>query len=264
MQTPAKEKKPPLFRLIYRIVKQVFPKYRLIGTENLPAEPCVIVGNHAQMYGPVAAELYMPRKQAIWCVGEMMDRKEVPAYAFRDFWSMKPKAFRWFFRLASHLIAPLAPYILNNAHTVPVWHDTRVLTTFRKSVELLNAGSDIVIFPEKNEPYNGILWQFQEHFADLAPVYYRKSGKALRFVPMYIAPRLSEIHFGPSVLYHPDAPNREETARICSAMKESITALAVSLPQHVVIPYYNLPKNRYPLNTDGTPAGTASAEDPES
>lgn len=177
---------------------------------------------------------------------------------------MKPKAFRWFFRLASHLIAPLAPYILNNAHTVPVWHDTRVLTTFRKSVELLNAGSDIVIFPEKNEPYNGILWQFQEHFADLAPVYYRKSGKALRFVPMYIAPRLSEIHFGPSVLYHPDAPNREETARICSAMKESITALAVSLPQHVVIPYYNLPKNRYPLNTDGTPAGTASAEDPES
>ena len=81
---------------------------------------------------------------------------------------------------------------------------------------------------------------------------------------MYIAPRLSEIHFGPAVLFNPEAPNDEERARICDALKESITEMAVSLPQHVVIPYYNLPKNRYPLNTDGTPAGTASAEDPES
>lgn len=254
MQTPAKETQsensPLLYRLIVRTVRRFSPKYTLHGTENLPPEPCVIVGNHAQAYGPIAAELYMPRPHAIWCVGEMLDRKEVPAYAFRDFWSMKPKAFHWFYRLASHVIARPVSYVLSNAHTIPVWHDARVMTTFRKSVELLDAGSDIVIFPEKNEPYNGILWQFQEHFADLAKIYWRKTGTAVRFVPMYVAPKLSEIHFGKPVQYNPEAPDEEERNRICNMMKESITALAVSLPQHTVVPYFNLPKGQYPLNTD--------------
>ena len=62
MQTPEKtgvEKDDPvLYRLIRWIVKRVFPKYELTGTENLPDEPCVIVGNHAQAFGVVAAELY--------------------------------------------------------------------------------------------------------------------------------------------------------------------------------------------------------------
>ena len=180
---------PLLYRLICRIIWRLSPKYTLYGTEKLPDEPCVIVGNHCQMYGPIASELYLPRPHYIWCIGEMMNRKEVPAYAFQDFWSMKPKAVRWIYRLISYVIAPLAEYIFTHAHTIPVRHDARVMTTFRKSVEQLDAGADIVLFPERNEPYNGILWQFQEHFADLAKMYYRKTGTAVCFVPMYTAPR---------------------------------------------------------------------------
>ena len=56
---------------------------------------CGLVGNHCQMYGPIAAELYLSRPHYIWCVREMMNREEVPAYAFRDFWSMKPKTLQW-------------------------------------------------------------------------------------------------------------------------------------------------------------------------
>ena len=43
------EKKPWRYRMIYRIVRKVFPKYTLYGTEKLPDEPCVIVGNHCQV-----------------------------------------------------------------------------------------------------------------------------------------------------------------------------------------------------------------------
>jgi len=246
------ENSPLLYRLLYRMIWLFSPKYTLYGTEKLPDEPCVIVGNHCQMYGPVAAELYLPRPHYIWCIGEMMNRKEVPVYAFRDFWSMKPKATHWFYRLLSHLIAPLAEYLFTHAHTIPVRHDARVMTTFRQSVNRLSGGADIVLFPEKNEPYNGILWQFQEHFADLAGLYYRKIGKAVCFVPMYTAPRLNSIHFGEPVRYNPEAPADEERTRICNAMMEAVTGLARTLPQHTVVPYPNIPKDRYPLNTDGT------------
>ena len=88
-----------LYRVIRRLVRLFSPRFRVAGTENLPEEPCVIVGNHSQMYGPIAGELYTPGKHYIWCAGEMMHRKEVPAYAYQDFWSGKPKALRWFYKL---------------------------------------------------------------------------------------------------------------------------------------------------------------------
>ncbi len=246
---------PLPYRIICRVVRALSPDYTLHGTENLPAEPCVIVGNHCQMYGPIAAELFMPRPRYTWCVGEMMNRKEVPDYAFRDFWSMKPKRTHWFYHLLSHLIAPLAEYVFTCADTIAVYHDQRVMSTVRQSIAALREGADIVIFPEKNEPYNAVLCRFQEHFADLGKLYYRKTGTALPFVPMYIAPMLKGIYFGKPVRYDPGASDDEERTRICSAMASAITETAVSLPPHTVVPYVNLPRSRYPRNTDCLPAG---------
>ena len=244
------EKKPWRYRMIYRIVRKVFPKYTLYGTEKLPDEPCVIVGNHCQVYGPLSAEFYMPRLQYIWCVGEMMNRKEVPEYAFRDFWSLKPKRTQWFYHILSHVIAPLAELVFTNAHTIPVYHDARVMTTFRQSITRLQEGADVVIFPESSEPYNTIVTKFHEHFTDLACLYYRKTGTAVCFVPMYNAPRLKSIYFGEPVRYDPDADREKECKRICEVMADRITALAKALPQHTVVPYLNIPKDQYPLNTD--------------
>ena len=244
-----KGRDPALYRLIRRIVWWISPKYELSGTENLPDEPCVIVSNHAQALGTIAAELYPPRPHYIWCTGEVLNRKELPDYVMMDWWHMKPKATRWLYRLFSHLIARPLSYVLSHAHTIAVYHDARIVTTFRRSMELLKAGADIVIFPESREPYNGLIWKFHEHFPDLAKLYYRRTGTALCFVPMYIAPRLNRICFGEPIRYDPDAPDDEERARICTAMMDAITDLAVALPPHAVIPYPNLPKDRYPMNT---------------
>ena len=241
---------PALYRLIYRIIWRLSPKYTLYGAEKLPAEPCVLVGNHAQMYGPIASELYLPRAHYIWCVGEMMDRKEVPAYAFKDFWSLKPKGAHWFYRLLSHAIARLSEYVFTHAHTIPVYHDVRVMTTIRRSMEKLQEGADIVIFPEKGEADNNILCRFQENFADLARLYFRKTGKVLQFVPMYTAPALAGIHLGEPVLYDPEAPADGERKRICGELASAITGLARALPEHRVVPYLNIPKGQYPLNTE--------------
>ena len=68
----------PLYRLIKAAVRAVYPKIKVVGEENLPPEPVVYVGNHSQMNGPIACELYTPGEHYIWCAGEMMDKKEVP------------------------------------------------------------------------------------------------------------------------------------------------------------------------------------------
>ena len=237
-----------LYRVIRWLVRLFFPKFRIEGAENLPPEPCVIVGNHSQMYGPIAGELYTPGPHYIWCIGEMMHREEVADYAFRDFWSRKPRWNRWFFRLLSRAIPPLSVLIFTNAHTVPVYHDARVLTTFRESVARLREGNRLVIFPECYTEHNNIVHAFQERFVDVARFYYRKTGRELSFVPMYLAPRLKTITYGKPIAFHADAPIAEERERICTELMDAITAMAVSLPEHTVVPYPNIPKKDYPKN----------------
>ena len=66
------EKKSLLFRLVKWSIKVCYPKMQVVGEENLPDEPAIIVGNHCQMNGPIVGELYVPGEPYIWCAGEMM------------------------------------------------------------------------------------------------------------------------------------------------------------------------------------------------
>ena len=243
-----KKRKNIIFLLICAIIRLIYKKPRFVGVDNLPDEPCVIVGNHTQMNGPIIGELYFPGKHATWCAGEMMHLKEVPAYAYGDFWSFKPKWCRPFFRLLSYIIAPLSVIIFNNASTVPVYHDSRLISTYRESMEKLAEGTSMIIFPEKNERRNNILYAFQDKFIDLARFYYKKTGKKLSFVPIYIAPALGRTVIGEATVFDPSRPIAEERERICEYLSDSITSMALELPEHTVVPYRNIPKKLYPKN----------------
>lgn len=236
------------YRVVRRLVLLFYPKTEVVGLENLSEAPCVIVGNHSQMNGPIVGELYFPGERAIWCAGQMMHMKEVPAYAFQDFWSGKPKVIRWFYKLLSYIIAPLSVAVFNNAHTIPVYHDTRIITTFRQTMTAMEEGKNIIIFPECAEKNNHIVNQFQERFVSVAKFYYKRTGQALKFVPMYLAPKLKTAYLGAPVAFDPTAPDKPECHRICAYLSEQITAMAVSLPPHTVVPYNNVSKKLYPTN----------------
>lgn len=237
-----------VYRLCRWLVSVFYPHMTFEGLENLPDGACIVVGNHTQMNGPICAELYFPGKRRIWCAGQMMHLKEVPAYAFQDFWSGKPASVRWFYKLLSYIIAPLSVCIFNNARTIPVYHDNRLLTTFKQTVAALQEDMRVVIYPECAQPYNHIIYQFQDRFIDVAKLYYKRTGKAISFVPMYIAPSLKKIYLGEPAAFDPEQPMEQERARICRYLMEQITQIAQSLPAHVVIPYLNLPKKEYPMN----------------
>ena len=138
--------------------------------------------------------------------------------------------------------------LFNNARTIPVYHDTRLITTYRDSIEKLSEGWNTIIFPEMNRRYNNVLYAFQDKFIDLARFYYRKTGKALSFVPIYNAPALRKTLIGEPIVFDPSRPIGEERVRICAALTDAITALACSLPEHRVVPYRNIPKRLYPKN----------------
>ncbi len=240
----------PLFRAIKGLVKIVYPQMDIEGMANLPEEPVVIVGNHTQLHGPVACELYFSHEYYTWCAAQMMHLKEVPAYAYEDFWSRKPKWTRPFYKLLAYMIAPLSVCVFNNARTIAVYHNMKIISTFKNTVRILKSGGNVIIFPEHDKKYNNIVYDFQENFIDIAKLYYKNTGKELKFVPMYIAPNLRKMYIGKPTGYCADIPMEEERKRICTYLMEEITKIARSLPVHKVVPYRNIPKKYYPLNTD--------------
>ncbi len=237
-----------VYRIIRWFVKLFYPKIQVVGIENLPQEPCLVVSNHGQMNGPIAGELYFPGKRYIWCAGEMMRLKEVPDYAYRDFWGHKPKSVRWLYKILSYVIAPISVCVFNNAHTIGVYRDKRVIQTFRETTDKLQAGANVIVFPEHAVPYNHIVCDFQDGFVSVAKSYYRQTGKRLAFVPMYLAPDLKQMVLGKPVVFDPDAPVKEERQRISLALMDAITQIACGLPRHKVVPYNNISKKEYGYN----------------
>ena len=245
------KKKPSFFyKICKRLLKWFYPKTTFHGTEYIPDEPVIFVGNHTQMNSPLICEFYFPIPRYTWCAGAMFHLKDVPAYAFQDFWSQKPKWTHPFYKVLSYLIAPVSVFVFNNADTVPVYRDTRIISTFKNTVNLLQEGKSIVIFPEHDVKRNNIIYEFESKFIDVAKLYYKRTGKQVCFMPMYAAPRLRQVHLGEPVRFNPDAPMDQERERICNYLMDQVTQIARDLPEHTVVPYRNIPKKLYPSNKE--------------
>lgn len=242
------KKKPPFFKFVRFCISIFYKKPEYTGIENIPNEPCIIIGNHAQMYGPLSVELYFPTNKYMWCIGNLMVLKETPAYAYKDFWSKKPKATRWFYKIIAYLLAPLLHYLMSRADTLAVYHDTRIISTFKTTVNKLKEGNNVITFPESATSYNNIVNDFHEKFVDVARLYVKSAKKSIKFVPMYNAPELKTVVFGKPIEFNPEKPIDEHRKEICDYLKTEITNLAKQLPKHKVVPYANISKRKYLTN----------------
>lgn len=244
---PAKKrKKSRIFKFYEKVVSKIYGKHELIGLENLPDEACIIVGNHAQIHGPLFSAVQYPRKKFVWCIGEMFHFKGLPAYAYKDFWSHKPKWTKWFYKILSYLVTPILWYVNTGADTIPVYKDRRGIVTFKRSIEGLKDGADIIIFPECADAYNHVVNEFQDKFVDLAKHYFKDTNKEVCFVPMYSAPLIRKVVLGKPIRFNASEPIESQRKAICEYLKEEITALAKELPEHTVVPYLNIAKKDYP------------------
>jgi len=242
------QKKSVLFIIIKALIRLFYPKIAIEGMDNIPEGPVIIVGNHAQIHGPIASELYFPDNFYTWCAGQMMELKEVPQYAYTDFWSQKPKYMQPFFKVLAYLIAPLSVVVFNHARTIAVYHDARIMRTFKDTITKLQEDKAVVIFPEHDVKHNHIVYAFQEGFVDVARLYEKRTGKPLHFVPLYIAPNLKKMYLGKPITFCKETPPEEERKRICDYLMQEITNMAEALPVHTVVPYRNIPKKDYPKN----------------
>lgn len=243
-----KKKRSFCYKVAHLVLSIFYKKRQFIGLENLTDQPHIIVGNHAQVHGPLVSEVQMPLKRKTWCIANVMTAKDFAQHAKVDFWPFKPKWCRWFYNMLAHIIAPIGASIFNSCEVIPVYHDGRLMGTFKSTIKELEQGNNIVIFPECYTPHNNIVNDFQDKFVDVARLYYKKYGKCLSFVPMYNAVRLKKVLFGAPIAYNPDITIEENRKVIIDYLKQEITNLALSLPPHEVVQYANKGRKNNPMS----------------
>lgn len=237
-----KKEKGILYKICAFFVKMTYKKPSYEGLDNLPSEPCIIAGNHAQMCGPIGNELYFPTEKRIWCDAPMFDKKVFPKYAYDNFFGGKPNFFQKFL---IWVLTPIIVRVFNDADAMPVYRDMRIMKTYKSSIDCIEQGMNVVILPECPKEFNEITNKFNEYFVDTARMYYKSTQKELSFVPMYYCKKLKKMLFGVPIKFDGTAPIETERKRICAYLMDEITRLAKTLPVHKVIPFNPIPKKDF-------------------
>ncbi len=216
-----------------------FYYHRLIGRENVPAGEdgrLIFICNHGELYGPVVTNLYVPFSFRPWTISDMMDSRENVAeycykYTFkRQKWlpeRLKKPMARW--------LAPLCIWAMRSIESIPVYRNKprELMTTFRLSVEAMQAEDNLLIFPENPDAQSldkpgyvrkGI-GDFYTGFTMLAPLYYNKTGRKAVFMPVYASREMRTISFGKGVEYDPENQPTEEKMRIVNELREAMMAM---------------------------------------
>lgn len=194
-------------------------------------EPMIFVCNHYEMmFGPLSVIVSLPIKFRVWAT-DMFGEPEkniqrLVARGKQVFSAFSDKEIETAVRL---LFRPIK-YIFKKLQAIPVFLDSpeKTLRTFRLSLESLEKGESIVLFPEKpgekgypQETVN----DFRKGFALLAEYYFRKTGKELKFCPVYIDRRKRSFEFGNLVRFEKLGSRRASSNALSEKLQNEITKL---------------------------------------
>jgi hypothetical protein len=138
------------------------------------------------------------------------------------------------------LLTPLIVLTFRAFNPIPVFHKVPevVTMTFDKSMQTVDEGVPQVIFPERTENrVNKYVYQFNCGFPAVAKSYYEKTGKKVKFYPVYCAQKLRKFVVGDPIEYNPDIKIQEQKKKICEYLQDKICEIGESLPPHEPVIY---------------------------
>lgn len=197
------------------------------GKENVSDLPGVFVFNHREIYGPIAAVVFLPYDIRPWIIDNMIDKTKIYTHMYEGTFS-KIKWLPPFIRKGiPKLLSPIIHWALSSFDPIPVYRGSthKIIKTFTLSVECLCAGDSILLFPENpTERYTVEVSNFYKGFANIGKMYYRKTGECLMFYPVYASSKRRLLSIGKGVKYDPKG-GKQERDRIVNELEQRMQAL---------------------------------------
>ena len=211
-----------------------FNRHRMVDLDHVkpdPKNPVVFLGNHAEIYGPIASALCFPVPVRFWVISKMMfKKKDVRAYLYENTFSKKTYLPVFVRKLLARYLGWLSVNVMNALRAIAVYRDSpmKLRQTLRESVEALEQGENLMIFPEHPEGkyVKGGISELSPGFVMLAEAWWKKSGKKMRMMPVFANRENRTFTFGEEIVYEPESWYAAEQARILEAAYQQLTALS--------------------------------------
>lgn len=218
---------------------RLFIYNRVEGRENVPADKdvsLVFICNHGEIYGPIVANVYIPFPVRPWVMSEMVDASETTDYVYEGTFKRQkwlPERLRY---PAAKIVTPIINWGMEGVGSIPVYRNKprELVRTFRATVNAMEAGDNILIFPEN--PYDERQFtgsyvregvgEFFTGFTMIAPLYHKRTGKKCVFVPIYADKKRHTLTFGIPTVYDPDNEPNAEKERLCDTLRGEMLRMA--------------------------------------
>jgi len=194
------------FNFVVPIIRGCTPRMTTEWETPFEEGPCVFVGNHVGAIGPVDMCTKFPlyEKCHAWINNGMMEAKEVPAYVRQDYWWKPGGFFEPVLNVTvPYLAAAIVPPILRSVPHIPVYHDQRIMVTMKQSLQVLQKGEYLIIFPEQPSGWLSHHTWINTAWLRLGELWYRTSGRALKLYPVHVDYKQHVFRVAAPVWYDP-------------------------------------------------------------
>ena len=217
-------------RIIMDIVR-AFLHMKVRGKDNIiPGESAVYVCNHGATIGPVAASIYLPVPFRPWIHDAMLDR-ELAAKAIEKTREhqykylskrLKNKIIWW---ITGPVVAGMKSFRpVSVSRTNPL----AIGRTLLESVEALQEGDNILLFPDNPEKHydDNSFRDISTGFTALGSAWAKKTGKSLRFYPVFADKKRRTFTIGAPTSFDPQADERQERFRVAEYLLNSLIEMS--------------------------------------
>lgn len=192
------KKKQPFFSFVKIFLRPFYKRPKVVYCGEKIRDGSIIVANHCSMKGPVIYEMYLPAFHAKWGAGEMLGNFKSRFRYLRDVYFMQKSGYK---RPAASFLAffdaLFSIYFYRGMKFLPTWRDARFAKTVINSVDVLQDGTSVLIFPENSEEgYKEVLTEFFPGFVILAEKYFKKTQTDVPIYPVYYSDRANLMIIG--------------------------------------------------------------------
>ena len=157
-------------------------------------------------------------------------RQDVRDYLYENTFSKKTFLPVFVRKGLARFLGWLSVNVMSQLEAIPVYRDSpiKLRETIRASIDALESGDNLMIFPENPEgkyQKSGI-GEISPGFLMLAEAYWKKKKKKLRMLPVYANRENRTLSFGSTITYEPENGFAREQVRIVAETTEQILRMA--------------------------------------
>ena len=190
------------FRIVRWCAAMIQPAKYIESMDSVP-QPCVFLCRHKNMQGPIYSMSHLWPQCRPWILYPFCDRKEFARQMYGYTLTTRLGWPKWIARPAAPFFAFFVVPLITAMRSIPVYrHDGRIRETFRQSLQALEAGDNLMIYPDiEYTSRSDTVSDVYDGFFMLERLYFRKTDRHIPFVPVHIDMNERSIRYGEAVLF---------------------------------------------------------------